>query len=65
MFGVESADHFYLSVREKSLREGLCEQLENFVKAHKNTKLMIIDTLQKVREASGGRRGVRAEAQRI
>ena len=55
MFGVESANHFYLSVREKSLSEGLCEQLENFVKAHKNTKLMIIDTLQKVREASGDR----------
>ena len=55
MFGVESADHFYLSVRAKSLSEGLCEQLENFVKAHKNTKLMIIDTLQKVREASGDR----------
>lgn len=55
MFGVESADHFYLSVREKSLREGLCEQLENFVKAHRDTKLMIIDTLQKVREASGDR----------
>ena len=55
MFGVESADHFYLSLREKSLREGLCEQLENFVKAHRDTKLMIIDTLQKVREASGDR----------
>lgn len=55
MFGVESADHFYLSVRAKSLSEGLCEQLENFVKAHRDTKLMIIDTLQKVREASGDR----------
>ncbi len=55
MFGIESSDYFYLSVRAKSLSEGLCEQLENFVKAHRDTKLMIIDTLQKVKEASGDR----------
>ena len=32
-------------------RQGLDEQLEKFVREHSDTKLVIVDTLQKVREA--------------
>ena len=34
-------------------QEGLDEQLENFIKEHPDTKLVIIDTMQKIREAGG------------
>lgn len=32
---------------------GLDEQLENFVREHPDTKLIIIDTMQKIREVGG------------
>lgn len=53
MFGVESTKDFYFATRSKNLSEGLEEQLNDFVKEHKNAKLIIIDTLQKVREVCG------------
>ena len=53
MFGLESTDSFYFATRSKSLNEGLEEQLIRFVKDHTDARLIIIDTLQKVREASG------------
>lgn len=51
MFGMESTSNFYFATRSKSLNEGLEEQLTQFVKEHKDARLIIIDTLQKVREA--------------
>lgn len=53
MFGVESTKDFYFATRSKNLNEGLEWQLNDFVKEHKNTRLIIIDTLQKVREVGG------------
>lgn len=53
MFGMESTGNFYLATRSKSLNEGLEEQLTQFVKEHKDARLIIIDTLQKVREVGG------------
>ncbi len=53
MFGLESTDSFYFATRSKSLNEGLEEQLTRFVKEHTDARLIIIDTLQKVREVSG------------
>ena len=53
MFGLESTDNFYFATRSKSLNEGLEEQLTRFVKEHTDARLIIIDTLQKVREVSG------------
>ena len=38
-----------------SLVQGLYEQLARFVSEHRDTRLIIIDTLQKIREASGDR----------
>lgn len=37
----------------KQLGAGLYEQLTRFVSEHKDTRLIIIDTLQKIREAGG------------
>ena len=53
MFGMESTDNFYFATKSKNLNEGLEEQLNQFVKEHKDARLIIIDTLQKVREAGG------------
>lgn len=53
MFGVEGTDKLHFAVYAKQLGNGLDEQLERFVKEHPDTKLIIIDTLQKVRELGG------------
>lgn len=53
MFGTESADNLYFSIYAKQLGAGLEEQLKWFVREHPDTRLIIIDTLQKVRESSG------------
>lgn len=37
------------------MNEGLDQQLEEFLKAHTDARLIIIDTLQKVREVGGDR----------
>lgn len=55
MFGVECADNLYFATQAKTLNEGLDRQLEGFLKEHKDARLIIIDTLQKVREVSGDR----------
>ena len=53
MFGAESTDDLYFSVSSGQLGKGLDEQLARFVAEHPYTKLIIIDTLQKVREVGG------------
>ena len=53
MFGTEGADNLYLSVSASQLGKGLDEQLARFVAEHTDTRLIIIDTLQKVREVGG------------
>lgn len=53
MFGMESSEKLYFTIQAKNLNEGLEQELEQFVKEHVNTRLIIIDTLQKVREAIG------------
>lgn len=53
MFGTESADNLYFSISDKQLGAGLEEQLKWFVQEHPDTRLIIIDTLQKVRENGG------------
>ena len=42
-----------LAVYAKQLGAGLDEQLEKFIREHPDTRLIIIDTLQKVREVGG------------
>lgn len=53
MFGMESTENLYFSVSAGQLGRGLDEQLAEFVVEHPDTKLIIIDTLQKVREVGG------------
>ncbi|MCC8100186.1 MAG: helicase RepA family protein [Clostridiales bacterium] len=50
MFGVESTDNLVLTTQSKTLAEGLTEQMERFMQRHPDTSLVIVDTLQKVRE---------------
>lgn len=47
------SDKLYFATQANALNEGLNSQLESFVKEHPDTRLIIIDTLQKVREAGG------------
>ena len=53
MFGTESTENLFFSVSASQLGKGLDEQLQNFVREHPDTELIIIDTLQKVREVGG------------
>ena len=53
MFGVGGEGSVFFSVQAKLLSDGLDGQLEYFVREHPDTRLIIIDTLQKVRELSG------------
>ena len=51
MFGVEETSSLHFATNAKMIGGGLDEQLEKFVQEHGDTKLVIVDTLQKVREA--------------
>lgn len=53
MFGTDSTENLFFSVSAGQLGNGLDEQLARFVAEHPDTKLIIIDTLQKVREVGG------------
>ena len=46
-------DNLHLATIAGSLAGGLCDQLVNFLEEHDGTNLIIIDTLQKVRELGG------------
>ena len=50
MFGVEAVDGLHFATRAKTLADGLNGQLEEFLQFHPDTRLIIVDTLQKVRE---------------
>ncbi len=53
MVGTEATDNLFFSVSAGQLGNGLDEQLNKFVSEHPDTRLVIIDTLQKVREFGG------------
>ena len=53
MFGVESDGELFFAVSAKQVGNGLDEQLAFFLREHPSTRLVIVDTLQKVREMSG------------
>lgn len=50
MYGTETTPNFYMGVLAKKLSDGLIEQLESFIVSHPYTKLIIIDTLKKIRD---------------
>lgn len=53
MFGPDSTSAFRIADSAKQLGMGLESQLKRFVQERPDTKLIIIDTLQKIREAGG------------
>lgn len=53
MFGTEGTDNLFFSVSAGQLGGGLDEQLSAFMKEYPSTCLIIIDTLQKIREVGG------------
>lgn len=50
MFGTDNTPDLHFSVTAHQLGKGLNEQLQGFISEHPDTSLIIIDTLQKVRE---------------
>lgn len=53
MYGMDCVDNFHFATQAKNLNDGLNTQLIKFVAKHQDTRLIIIDTLQKIRELSG------------
>ena len=53
MFGAEGTDNLHFAVFAKQLGDGLEEQLKKFLEEHPDTRLVIIDTLQKIRGEGG------------
>lgn len=55
MFGVEETSNLYFATQAKFVSGGLDQQLEGFIREHPDVRLIIIETLQKVREIGGDR----------
>ena len=53
MFGVDRIDNLHIAVESCLVGNGLEEQLERFMREHKDTKMIIVDTLQKIRNNRG------------
>ena len=53
MYGVEDTDKLFFATAANKVGKGLNEQLEGFLREHPDTKLIIIDTMQKIREVGG------------
>jgi RecA-family ATPase len=53
MFGTDSAENLHFAITASQLGNGLDKQLQGFMQKYPDTRLIIIDTLQKVREVGG------------
>ena len=53
MDGVEDTSDLHFATAAGKVGNGLDEQLANFMREHPDTKLIIIDTMQKIRETGG------------
>ena len=53
MFGVEGTDALSFAISSQKISFGLETQLDNYLRENPKTRLIIIDTLQKVRMSSG------------
>ena len=53
MYGVNDTPNLHFATAAGKIGNGLDEQLENFMREHPDTKLIIIDTMQKIRELGG------------
>ena len=50
MFGVEGNDNLHLATNAGSIYDNLNMQLDNYMRQHPDTLLIIVDTLQKIRD---------------
>ena len=50
MFGEKSTENLHLATKAKSVGNGLDEQIKAFVQNYKDTRLIIVDVLQRVRD---------------
>ena len=50
MYNTDAVPNFRMGTIAKKLNDGLHEQLENYIKTYPDTKLIIIDTLKKIRD---------------
>ena len=53
MYGVNDTPDLHFATAAGKIGNGLDEQLKNFVQEHPDTNLIIIDTMQKIREVGG------------
>ncbi len=53
MFGTESTENLHFAISANHVGKGLQEQLNDFIRHHPDTRLIIIDTLQKIRDVCG------------
>ena len=53
MYGVNDTPNLHFATTAGKIGNGLDEQLENFMQEYPDTKLIIIDTMQKIREVGG------------
>lgn len=53
MYGVNDTPNLHFATAAGKIGNCLDEQLENFMREHPDTKLIIIDTMQKIRELGG------------
>lgn len=65
MFGIETTEEFILSTEARCIGTGLEEQIGKFIYKHKNTSLVIIDTLQKVRNTEADKYNYSTDYQTI
>ena len=63
MYGVEDTPNLHFATTAGKIGNGLDEQLENFIREHSDTNLIIIDTMQKIREAEDAAARKVAEAE--
>lgn len=52
MFGAEGAEKLHFTTQAKTINTGLIDQLIRFVAEHPGTKLIVIDTLQMIRDVA-------------
>ena len=50
----EGSSNLHCAVECKTLADGFCEDIDRFVETNPNTKLIIVDTFQKIRADAGG-----------
>lgn len=53
MYGVEDSEKLHFATAANKIGNGLDEQLDFFIGEHHDTKLVVIDTMQKIREVGG------------